>query len=986
MKMKYFGWQIGFRGMEDLSLSKFPHLKEVLPDQFPVRFFGNLKSLEVDNDCSNLRYIFIPSIFEEFMISSCTVEEIVAKEEDVAAVPRLVFPQLTRLELSYLPSLTSFYPGLYILELPMLKKLRMWSCDKVEILISKFLSLQKSNEESQIENSIQEPFFIKNSLPCKVFRNLKTLEVLHCVNLKNLVPSFVSFQNLMTLEVSKCNRLVNLMVVSVAKSLVQLTRLKIRECEMIEEIITHVGNKVEDRIIFNQLEYLELHSLPKLTSFCSRNHTIEFPSLHQVVVRQCHNMKLFSHGPLSTPRLHRLQITEEEEGIWEGGLNTTIQKMYNSLMFLRIFKMDNLWKIWDHQIASNSFSKIVAFRIHDCHNLPNVFPLKMFGRLQKLKELVVQRCNSLGKIFEEDMISSCTVEEIVDKEDVAAVPRLVFPQLTSLQLADLPSLTSFYPGLYISEWPKLKKLMIWSCNKVELLTSEFLSLRKCLVESQLENSIQEPLFIVDKNSQPCKVFRNLKTLEVLECDNLKNLVPSSVSFQNLTTLEVSECNGLVNLMVVSVAKSLVQLTRLKITKCKMIEEIIIHDRVDEMVDQIIFTQLNYLELHSLPRLTSFCSGNHIIEFPSLKQVVVRQCLNMKIFSLGASNMEELKKQFEKLRDVRETVQNSVDEAKRQGDEIDKVVEKWMQSVDEFTNRVVKSIIDDDQVKAGKLCSISFVPNLIARYSLSRKATKTTEKGVDLLGEGTFEKVSYRPLLQKTTSISVGGYGDFDSRKSIFDNLMEALTKADVNLIGVKEETVNSAEENLQSKVQHLFDEKVRIPNLKFSRIEKMDNIRKIWHHQLTPDSFSKIDSFGIYDCHNLINIFPSNMIGKLQKLEVLTVSNCKSVEVIFEELDTSSCMVEEIVAKEDDVKAVPKLVFPRLTSLGLVDLPRLSVLYPGLYISQLPMLKTLRIWGCKKVEKLTSEFQSLQENHGESQHKKFSIVDKVRALKALFII
>ncbi|KAK0584633.1 hypothetical protein LWI29_016412 [Acer saccharum] len=93
-------------------------------------------------------------------------------------------------------------------------------------------------------------------------------------------------------------------------------------------------------------------------------------------------------------------------------------------------------------------------------------------------------------------------------------------------------------------------------------------------------------------------------------------------------------------------------------------------------------------------------------------------------------------------------------------------------------------------------------------------------------------------------------------------------------------------------------------------------------------------------------------------------------------------MVEEIVAKED-VKAVPKLVFPRLTLLKLVYLPRLRVLYPGLYISEWPMLKTLRIWGCKKVEKLTSEFQSLQENHGETQHQNFSIqqqlfiVDKV---------
>ncbi|KAK1592119.1 hypothetical protein Q3G72_019873 [Acer saccharum] len=172
--------------------------------------------------------------------------------------------------------------------------------------------------------------------------------------------------------------------------------------------------------------------------------------------------------------------------------------------------------------------------------------------------------------------------------------------------------------------------------------------------------------------------------------------------------------------------------------------------------------------------------------------VVAKVAELLVFPIGKhilypfkykSNMEELAKQVEKLTDQRDTVQHSVDEAKRQGDEIEKKVEKWMHSVDEFTNGVVEPIIAD-QVKAGKLCSIGFCPNLMARYSLSRKAAKTTEKGVDLLGEGTFEKVSYRPPLQKTTSIFNRGCEDFDSRTPVFDNLMEALRNADVNLIGV----------------------------------------------------------------------------------------------------------------------------------------------------------------------------------------------------------
>ena len=156
-------------------------------------------------------------------------------------------------------------------------------------------------------------------------------------------------------------------------------------------------------------------------------------------------------------------------------------------------------KIWHHdQLTSDSFSKIDSFGVFDCHNLLNIFPSNMLERLQKLEELVISRCNSLEEVFEELKISSCKMEEIVAKEDLEAVPGFVFPQLKLLQLVDLPSLRSFYSGVYISEWPKLKMLRMWGCNKVEVLTSEFLSLQKSHAESQLENSIQEPLFIVDK--------------------------------------------------------------------------------------------------------------------------------------------------------------------------------------------------------------------------------------------------------------------------------------------------------------------------------------------------------------------------------------------------------------------------------------------------------------------------------------------------------
>ncbi|KAL5853450.1 hypothetical protein ACOSQ3_008568 [Xanthoceras sorbifolium] len=134
----------------------------------------------------------------------------------------------------------------------------------------------------------------ENSSSSKVFQSREILEVISCSNLKSLVLSCVSFQNLTTLKVIKCKKLLNLEAVKTAECLVQLTILIVVECKMIEEIITCERDEVEDRIIFKKLSYLELKCLPSLTSFYSGNYTIEFPSLEQVILTECPNMKIFS--------------------------------------------------------------------------------------------------------------------------------------------------------------------------------------------------------------------------------------------------------------------------------------------------------------------------------------------------------------------------------------------------------------------------------------------------------------------------------------------------------------------------------------------------------------------------------------------------------------------------------------------------------------------------------------------------------------------
>ncbi|KAL9450745.1 hypothetical protein AB3S75_012472 [Citrus x aurantiifolia] len=163
-----------------------------------------------------------------------------------------------------------------------------------------------------------------------VMDHLEQLKISECSHLINLVPSSSSFQNLTTLVVSYCKGLKNVLTSSAAKTLVRLREMKISGCNMITEIVADDDDAAKDEIIvFNELMKLTLSYLKSLTSFCSGSCAIKFPSLEILVVDDCHNMKIFSRGELSTPMLHKVQLKtwDRECWAWEDDLNTTIQQV-----------------------------------------------------------------------------------------------------------------------------------------------------------------------------------------------------------------------------------------------------------------------------------------------------------------------------------------------------------------------------------------------------------------------------------------------------------------------------------------------------------------------------------------------------------------------------------------------------------------------------------------------------------------------------------
>ncbi|XWS65126.1 hypothetical protein CRYUN_Cryun05aG0064100 [Craigia yunnanensis] len=92
----------------------------------------------------------------------------------------------------------------------------------------------------------------------------------------------------------------------------------------------------------------------------------------------------------------------------------------------------------------------------------------------------------------------------------------------------------------------------------------------------------------------------------------------------------------------------------------------------------------------------------------------------------------------------------------------------------------------DEEKAKKKCFLGLCPSFWTRYKLSIKADEEAKTVAELLGQGKFDRVSYRaaPQPQVIMAASVKGFEAFESRRLVLNGIMEALKDASIKVIGV----------------------------------------------------------------------------------------------------------------------------------------------------------------------------------------------------------
>ncbi|XP_044477802.1 probable disease resistance protein At4g27220 isoform X3 [Mangifera indica] len=140
-----------------------------------------------------------------------------------------------------------------------------------------------------------------------------------------------------------------------------------------------------------------------------------------------------------------------------------------------------------------------------------------------------------------------------------------------------------------------------------------------------------------------------------------------------------------------------------------------------------------------------------------------------------TNFHNLKKEAGKLKDARDEVKAKVVAAENNVEKIKQTVKDWQGNVDSTIEETDKLI----QEKSNSSCF-----NLITYYKNGRKAWKKLNAITELLQEKvTFAEVSL-PTAHEVIRLTNKDYEEFESRRSVFNDVLKSLDDPEVGIIGV----------------------------------------------------------------------------------------------------------------------------------------------------------------------------------------------------------
>ncbi|XP_024192398.1 uncharacterized protein LOC112196311 [Rosa chinensis] len=689
---------------------------------------------------------------------------------------------------------------------------------------------------------------------------------------------------------------------------------------------------------------------------------------------------------------------------------------FEKLIQISLSNLSQLTHVWKIEAQFECLENLRRVVVKSCSALKFVFLLSTGNDLKQLEELEIASCPSLEEIFtlegsgHQIKCLNLIRLSLVDLRLKASTNACMmnFPQLITLELRRLPELISLFPSHLASKHssnatnvlfdPKVKPfrelryMVVSSCNNLlgvfsssvvqNLQNLEQLEVWSC---DSLETVFElEGLEIKEKDGVTATLLSCLEKMELGDLPMLAYLwkPPQNIlAFQNLTTLQVSSCNRLEYVFPLFMVGGLVKLESMYITYCPRIAEIFAKTEEhgnEEKTNEIVISQVKTLHLSGLHRLKRFCLVPCTVDFPSLKTLVLTDCGDLKTF-------------------VPPVVATGSDPIYLFGEQVDFPVLETLEirDVDNFKEIFSKQISHNSfcELRDLNVSNCMKLLHSVPMFMQNRlpKLEKLHVSDCRSL-EGIFELREISADEGEAVTIAQSGETSSISQPERIINQMDSrLTRGFPNLTSINISHCNNLRNLLSlstarglvklknlsidhcQKMEEIIaadgketEDTVVFPILETLEIRDMDNFKEIFSKQISHNSFCELRDLNVSNCMKLLHSVPMFMQNRLPKLEKLHVSDCRSLEGIFELREISADEGEAVTISQSgetpSISQPERTInqmdyrltkgFPNLTSIKISGCNNLRYLLSLSIAIGLVKLKNLSIDHCQKMEEI----------------------------------
>ncbi|XP_029128348.1 uncharacterized protein LOC114916212 [Cajanus cajan] len=549
--------------------------------------------------CDSLKSLFPAGVAKKDV--TCRLEELEVREcrelveifskggEAEGATKMFGFSSLTSLTLTELPKLKYFYPGLHKLEWPVLQELDAFQCEPVK------LKCEEDDAEEQvlieIEKVIQTPSLKKVSLS---IGDIQVTWDRESVGGQLQFDKLKDFEEL--LDSAPLYRFLHMFPNSIQK-------LAFNECEFDEMFSAERPNADMNELksigsehswlqpFLENLQTLQVKCCYKLSNLVPSSCTVSFTNLTYLEVSSCNGLiYLFTFSTAkSLGGLKRLKIKKCKSLIEivskEGDESDEDEQIiFKQLQVLYLKELR--WFRWFYPgNYTLRFPCLEQVHVIDCWWMKTFSPNNIIDHSTTTKWFSAkyessQQCSDLNstahRIFEEKL------RNLEDLEVVGDEWKMIWHGV-------------FEGNLFLH---KLKALSFKRCE-TDVFPCEFLQHVPNIERLEVRDSSFDHILCFESHNEDDIGLENFWIQPIL---------------RNLTVLKIYHCNSLECLFISSTVKSLAQLKTMEIRICDSIEEIVVCNKEgdESNEDEIIFPQLNSLNLFLLPNLKRYRKSRQIV--------------------------------------------------------------------------------------------------------------------------------------------------------------------------------------------------------------------------------------------------------------------------------------------------------------------------------------------------------------------------------------